>query len=251
MYVVNGNWTFAIDVATGQQIWRTPVEYDRGAARVGAAGVIMRGGATIYNGKLFRETIDSHVIALDMKTGKQIWKQKFADFKEGYTGIIAPLVANGVVITGMAGGEPHHARLPRWLGSGNRQEAVAPLHHSRAGRARLRDLAQGHPGRLEIRRRGHVAERLLRPASSISSIGAPATPSRIIPAYRGGARQPLHRQRDRHPAEDRRTGLALSVHPERELRLRRHRRAGAGRLAHRRPGAQGAAQAPTRTVSCM
>jgi alcohol dehydrogenase (cytochrome c) len=25
MYVVNGNWTFAIDVATGRQIWRTPV----------------------------------------------------------------------------------------------------------------------------------------------------------------------------------------------------------------------------------
>ena len=105
MYVVNGHWTFALDVATGQQIWRTPVEYDRGAARVGAAGVILRGGATIYNGKLFRETIDCHVIALDMKTGKQIWKQKFADFKEGYTGIIAPLVANGVVITGMAGGD--------------------------------------------------------------------------------------------------------------------------------------------------
>jgi alcohol dehydrogenase (cytochrome c) len=54
MYVVNGNWTFALDVATGQQIWRTPVEYERGAARVGAPGVIIRGGATIYNGKLFR-----------------------------------------------------------------------------------------------------------------------------------------------------------------------------------------------------
>ena len=26
MYVVNGNWTFAIDVATGRQIWRTPVQ---------------------------------------------------------------------------------------------------------------------------------------------------------------------------------------------------------------------------------
>src|SRR5258708_17079847 len=104
MYVVNGNWTFALDVATGQQIWRTPVDYERAAARVGAPGVIIRGGATIYNGKLFRESIDSHVIALDMKTGKHIWKQKFADFKEGYTGIIAPLVANGVVITGMAGG---------------------------------------------------------------------------------------------------------------------------------------------------
>src|ERR1700756_42595 len=105
MYVVNGHWTFALDVATGQQIWRTPVEYERGAARVGQPGVIMRGGATIYDGKLFRETIDSHVVALDMKTGKEIWRQKFADYKEGYTGIIAPLVANGVVITGMAGGD--------------------------------------------------------------------------------------------------------------------------------------------------
>jgi alcohol dehydrogenase (cytochrome c) len=35
MYVVNGQWTFALDVATGRQIWRTPVEYERGAARVG------------------------------------------------------------------------------------------------------------------------------------------------------------------------------------------------------------------------
>jgi len=105
MYVVNGNWTFALDVATGEQIWRTPVEYERAAARVGNSGVIIRGGATIYDGKLFRETIDCHVIALDMKTGKQIWKEKFADFKEGYTGIIAPLVANGVVINGMAGGD--------------------------------------------------------------------------------------------------------------------------------------------------
>src|SRR5215831_9890610 len=51
MYVVNGHWTFALDIATGQQIWRTPVEYERGAARVGQPGVIMRGGATIYDGK--------------------------------------------------------------------------------------------------------------------------------------------------------------------------------------------------------
>ena len=105
MYVVNGAWTFAIDVATGQQIWRTPVEYDRAAARVGAPGVIIRGGATIYNGKLFREQIDAHILALDLKTGKEVWKQKFAEYKEGYTGIIQPLVANGVVISGVAGGD--------------------------------------------------------------------------------------------------------------------------------------------------
>jgi alcohol dehydrogenase (cytochrome c) len=66
---------------------------------------VSRGAATIYNGKLFRITLDAHVLALDMKTGKQIWKQKFADYKEGYTATSAPLIANGVLITGMAGGE--------------------------------------------------------------------------------------------------------------------------------------------------
>src|SRR2546425_4067773 len=61
MYVVNGNWTFAIDVATGRQIWRTPVQYERGALRVATSGALMRGPATIYQGKLFRQTVDAHV----------------------------------------------------------------------------------------------------------------------------------------------------------------------------------------------
>ena len=32
MYVINGKWTFAIDVETGRQIWRTPVEIEPGHA---------------------------------------------------------------------------------------------------------------------------------------------------------------------------------------------------------------------------
>ena len=40
-----------------------------------------------------------------MKSGKQVWNQKFADFHEGYYATSAPIVANGVVISGMAGGE--------------------------------------------------------------------------------------------------------------------------------------------------
>ena len=28
MYVINGKWTFAIDVETGRQIWRTPVHLE-------------------------------------------------------------------------------------------------------------------------------------------------------------------------------------------------------------------------------
>ena len=105
MYVVNGNWTFAIDIETGNQIWRTPVNYDRGALRVTTGGAYMRGAATIYDGKLFRQTIDAHVMALDMKTGKELWKTKFGEWKESYGGIVAPIVANGVLISGMAGGD--------------------------------------------------------------------------------------------------------------------------------------------------
>src|ERR1700745_3467802 len=33
MYVINGKWTFAIDVATGRQIWRTPVRLEPGVTR--------------------------------------------------------------------------------------------------------------------------------------------------------------------------------------------------------------------------
>ena len=65
----------------------------------------MRGTPVLYNGKLYRTTLDAHVLALDMKTGKQIWKSKFADHKEGYKGVNAPLLANGVLITGTTGGE--------------------------------------------------------------------------------------------------------------------------------------------------
>jgi alcohol dehydrogenase (cytochrome c) len=101
MYVINGKWTFAIDVATGRQIWRTPVSIEPQATRA----PINRGAPAIFNGKLFRVSIDNHLIALDMKTGKELWNQKFAEAREGYYSTAAPIVANGVLISGMAGGE--------------------------------------------------------------------------------------------------------------------------------------------------
>jgi alcohol dehydrogenase (cytochrome c) len=101
MYVINGKWTFAIDVETGRQIWRTPVELEPGITR----SAYNRGAATIYNGKLFRVTVDNHVLALDMKTGERVWNQKFADAKDGYYATSAPIVVNGVLISGVAGGE--------------------------------------------------------------------------------------------------------------------------------------------------
>jgi len=101
MYVINGKWTFAIDVETGRQIWRTPVILEPGVQR----SAFNRGAPAIYNGKLFRVTVDNHLLALDMKTGEVLWNQKFADIKAGYYATSAPIVANGVLISGVAGGE--------------------------------------------------------------------------------------------------------------------------------------------------
>src|ERR1700726_1434119 len=103
IYAINAKWTFAIDVETGRQIWRTPVQTEPGMTRAGSA--IYRGAPVIYDGKLFRVTVDNHIVALEMKTGRVLWNKKFAEWKEGYHSSGAPIVANGVLISGVAGGE--------------------------------------------------------------------------------------------------------------------------------------------------
>jgi alcohol dehydrogenase (cytochrome c) len=104
MFVTNADATIAIDVATGKQLWRTPVEWDPATPRIVCCGISNKGPA-LYNGKVFRGTLDAHLVALDQKTGKQVWKQKIAEWKEGFSITGAPLVANGVLITGISGAE--------------------------------------------------------------------------------------------------------------------------------------------------
>ena len=89
---------------TGKQIWKTKVEYPPETPRIVCCGIINRGVA-IHEGKLFRTTLDANVISLDAKTGKELWRQKAADIKEGYSMTVAPLVADGVVMTGISGAE--------------------------------------------------------------------------------------------------------------------------------------------------
>src|SRR5580692_9326889 len=104
IYVTSHNATMAIDAKTGKQVWKTKIEYPAETPRIVCCGIINR-GAAIHEGKLFRTTLDANVIALDAKTGKELWRQKTADIKEGYSMTVAPLVADGVVITGISGAE--------------------------------------------------------------------------------------------------------------------------------------------------
>jgi alcohol dehydrogenase (cytochrome c) len=104
MYVTTHNSTVALNPLTGKQIWKQDIELPQDVFKMACCGIINR-GAAIYQGKLYRTTLDAHVIALDAKTGKQLWKSKAADYQNGQAMTGAPLVANGVVMTGIAGGE--------------------------------------------------------------------------------------------------------------------------------------------------
>ena len=104
MYVTNVQQTVAIDIKTGRQIWATPIDWEREAARIVCCGLSNRGVA-VYDGKVFVVSLDSYIKALDAKTGKQLWRTKVAEWKDGYSITSAPTVANGVLMTGMTGGE--------------------------------------------------------------------------------------------------------------------------------------------------
>ena len=104
MYETTTDATVALDPLTAKQLWRTPVTLPQDVHAVACCGSHNRGAAA-YNGMLYRGTLDAHVIALDMKTGKEVWRQKAANYKDGYSITGAPLVANGVLITGISGGE--------------------------------------------------------------------------------------------------------------------------------------------------
>jgi alcohol dehydrogenase (cytochrome c) len=93
---------FAIDIATGEELW----EYDSKLpdAIMPCCDVINRGVA-IYDNLVIFGTLDAKLVALDRKTGKVVWKQKVADYKDGYSITAAPQIVNDKIITGVAGGE--------------------------------------------------------------------------------------------------------------------------------------------------
>ncbi|HVX92481.1 MAG TPA: PQQ-dependent dehydrogenase, methanol/ethanol family [Xanthobacteraceae bacterium] len=104
MYVTSHDKTVALDTLTGKEIWKTPITYPPETTRVVCCGIVNR-GAALYHGRLYRTTLDAHVIALDAKTGKEVWNVKSGDAKNGIAMTGAPLLANGVLIVGVAGAE--------------------------------------------------------------------------------------------------------------------------------------------------
>ena len=104
MYVVTHNSTAAIDASTGRQLWKTVIDLPPDVAAMVCCGIQARGLA-VQNGVIYRATLDAYLQAMDAKDGKILWRTKVADYKQGYSITGAPLVVNGVIMTGISGGE--------------------------------------------------------------------------------------------------------------------------------------------------
>ena len=103
MYTIQGiNDVYALDAATGKMFWRYLYKPDPAARN--CCGQETRGLAILGN-KLFMAALDTTIIAIDAKTGKEIWKTQAADPKQRYSMTHAPLVVKDKVIEGVAGGE--------------------------------------------------------------------------------------------------------------------------------------------------
>ena len=104
MYVTSGNDdVFALDAKTGALIWQQRSGLDQNIGTV-CCGWSNRGVA-IGDGRVFLGRLDGSVVALDMNTGKEIWKTQLGRWQDGYTIASAPLYYDGVIYTGLSGGD--------------------------------------------------------------------------------------------------------------------------------------------------
>jgi PQQ-dependent dehydrogenase (methanol/ethanol family) len=105
VYVVTPypNYVFALDMA-GKVRWKFDPKASASAQGVACCDVVNR-GAFYDAGRLFFNTLDGQAIALDAKSGRELWRTKLANIALGETITMAPLVVKGKVLVGNSGGE--------------------------------------------------------------------------------------------------------------------------------------------------
>ena len=125
-----GNIVQALDAATGDLLWEYRREFQTGRGR----GRPNRNIA-IYEDRIILNTADAHIVALDVDTGDVAWEERVADSAKGYFYSGGSLVANGKVISGMAG-------CMRFWDDG----CFITAHDARSGRELWRTSTVARPG---------------------------------------------------------------------------------------------------------
>jgi lanthanide-dependent methanol dehydrogenase len=108
MYVITAypNIVYALDLTKpgAPMKWKFAPKPLPASQGVACCDVVNRGG-TVDRGKFIFNTLDGQTIALDVKTGKAVWRTKLGNINIGETLTMAPLVADGRVYVGNSGGE--------------------------------------------------------------------------------------------------------------------------------------------------
>jgi PQQ-dependent dehydrogenase (methanol/ethanol family) len=99
------NIVYALDLNNdGKILWKYEPKQDPSVIPVMCCDTVNRGVA-YGDGKIFLHQADDTLVALDAKTGKQVWSATNGDPKKGQTGTSAPLVVKDKVLVGTSGGE--------------------------------------------------------------------------------------------------------------------------------------------------
>jgi alcohol dehydrogenase (cytochrome c) len=110
MYVITPKaWVYALDAVTGRLIWE--YHYSRSNAYLPGSftDYTQNRGVAVADGRVFFGTSDSLLIALDQKTGREIWRVRVDDAKQCGCNIpAAPLIVKDKVVVGETGGDAAH-----------------------------------------------------------------------------------------------------------------------------------------------
>jgi alcohol dehydrogenase (cytochrome c) len=103
MYLSSANEVWALDAGTGRQVWHYRRARTQGVT--GNAAIGFNRGVAWEGNRIFLLTDNAHLLALSRANGELLWETTMADYKQNYNGTSAPLTANGLVISGTAGGD--------------------------------------------------------------------------------------------------------------------------------------------------
>jgi glucose dehydrogenase len=90
MYISTArNQVFAVDAATGKVIWNYKYTPHPNYVKAGSQGSFVQNrGVALGDGKVFMGTIDSHLVAIDQKTGREVLRPHDATTRTGDSGTV-------------------------------------------------------------------------------------------------------------------------------------------------------------------
>ncbi len=96
-----GNQVIALDARSGRVLWRyrRPLPEDAVVMHPTSRGV------ALFGDKVYLPANEGVLVALDARTGKEVWTAAVGENQRGYYMTLAPLVAEGLVMIGASGGE--------------------------------------------------------------------------------------------------------------------------------------------------